>query len=561
MDKIRKFLSTDDIIIVEEVVKDKLFLDELISYINKLVLNCQVEYDRELDETENEIKNIFIEEMKTIIKNLTMIMLKYFTKKPNSMISLELTNKWYCSEKFILATTDNNVGLSNPYAQNKTISSILTIICKQIDFLNDYYLNKISGMERYIEYLKIKLKEEEEKVSVNQFYFMTKHFDILVEKINKSKEKTIDDFRRVYTISKPILQYFITIFSVEYTISTYLQFTPISLLNIFRSSLYFIKEDYEFLDFIVKFKNWLPSEYRCKYGVEIIKLLNDKDLDYKNKKILRGFNPNPCLLIEDIITLYYKTNKDKSILEEILSLEYILSYFKEQINWTELDKNKIIKFVSVQLSLTSKFEKNEIGNEKIYLNIMIMLLDSIISVMSYNNNLFESYLAYLIPNKLISFYDTDYSNIAIRENLDKIFRLYLSSKLGIYYLASMIELEQMEKIVTELEQKKKFIKWFNYYKYINENVSDSDIMDPLTSSILVVPYVIPMDNDFIMSNICDKNIIESYLWEKNENPFTRGKLTIEKLREFNELEKNLELVKNTKIKLKQFINDAQKINI
>ena len=555
MSKVSDFLATNNIVVIEDLIKHKSFLDDLILYINKLISNCQVEYDRELDEMEDNIKNMFIEEIKTIMQNLNVVMCKYFNKKPDSLITLELTNVWYLSEKCILA---NDKHKSNPHVQNKMISRILTIVCKLIDFLNDFYLNQINKSEHHIEYLKRKLKEEENKVSVHEFAFMTKHFDILIEKIKVTRQNYTASLKEIHKISKPIQQYFINIFNMDFTNTEYLQFTPTSILNIFRSSIYFLTEDNEFLDFIVGFKNWLPSEYRCKYGVEIIKLLNDKDLDYKNKQILKNFNPNPCLLIDDIITMYYKSNKDKTILSEIIPLHYILGYLKDKINWIELGIEKTIIFVSVELCLTSKFDKGEINNDQIYENVLIMLLDLIISTLVSNATLFESYLIYLIPNKLISLCENNYSNSKISINLDEIFKLYLSSKLGIYYLASMIELDQMSKLVTNSEQKNKFIKWFNYYKFINDNVSDSDIMDPLTSSILVIPYVIPMDNDFKLCNMCDKNIIESYLWEKNENPFTRGELTVEKLKEFNNLEKNVDLIKNTKIKLKQFIADAQK---
>lgn len=555
MSKIANFLSTNDINVVEELIKNKTFLDELILYINKLISNCQVEYDRELDEMEDEIKNMLVEEVKTIIKNLSLIMCKYFNKKSDSLISLELNNVWYSSEKCMLI---NDKQIENPYIQNKTISKILTIICKLIDFLNDFYLGQIDRTNSQIEYFKRKLKEEEEKVSVYEFTLMTKQFDIFMEKINTIKQKNINNLKGIHDISKPIQKYFINVFNMDFANITYLQFTPISILNIFRSSLYFLTEDVDFLDFIVKFKEWLPSEYRCRYGVEIIKLINIKELDYKNKQILRNFNPNPCLLIDDIITMYHKSNKDKSILPEIVPLHYILGQFKDKISWINLGMEKTITFVSVELSLISKFDKSEINNDEIYESILLILLELIKNTLMLNTSLFESYIVYLLPNKLISLYDNNYSNYKISVCLDEIFRLYLSSKLGIYYLASMIELKQMSKLVTDLEHKNKFIKWFNYYKYINDNVSDSDITDPLTSSILVIPYVMPIDNDFVLCNMCDKNIIESYLWEKNENPFTRGELTIEKLKEFNSLEKNLILIKNAKIKLKQFITEADK---
>lgn len=555
MSNICVFLTTNNIDIIEDFIKNKLFLDDLIVHINKLISGCQVEYDRELDEMEDEIKNIFIEDIKTIIKNLNLVMCKYFNKKPDSYVSLELNNVWYLSEKCILL---NDVRLSNCYTQNKTISKVLTIICKLIDFLNDFYLNQINKTDLQIDFFKRKLKEEEEKASVYEFTFITIQFNMLMEKIKSTKEKYINNFREVYNISKPIQQYFINIFNLDFANNVYLQFTPISILNIFRSSLYFLTEDNDFLNFIVGFKKWLPSEYRCKYGVEIIKLLNNRDLDYKNKQILRNFNPDSYLLIDDIITMYYKSNKDKSMLSDIVPLHFMLGQYKDKINWIELGIERTIIFVSVELSLTSKFDKSEINNQEIYENILIILLNLIKYSLMSNDILFESYLIYLIPSKLISFYDSEYLNSTILVCLNDIFKLYLSSKLGIYYLASMIELTQMSKLITDVEQKNKFMKWFNYYKYINDNVSDCDIIDPLSSSILVIPYVIPMDNDYRITNMCDKNIIESYLWEKNENPFTRSILTVEKLKEFNNLEKNIDLIKNTKKKLKEFITDAQK---
>ena len=154
-------------------------MDELILYIRNLISNCQVQYDRELGEIEDDIKNIFIEEIKTIVKNFNTVMCTYFTKKLDSLISLDLSTSWYSSEKSIL---DNNINELNPYMQNKTIRKILTIICKSVDFLNDFNLNQISKTEQQVEYLKRKLKEEEEKVSVSEFNFMTNHFNILIEK-------------------------------------------------------------------------------------------------------------------------------------------------------------------------------------------------------------------------------------------------------------------------------------------------------------------------------------------------------------------------------------------
>ena len=308
MSKINNFLLTNSIDIIEEILKNsKSFLDDLTVYINKLIGNCQVEYDTQLNDTEEDIKNVFLQEIKTIIKNFNLIIFKYFSKKPDSLISLDLDNPWYSSEKSIVPKEIN----PNPYISNKIISKILTIVCKLIDFLNDYYLSRINRMDKQIEYLQIKLKEEEERLSVNEYTYVLKQYDIITEKIKVIKDSYIGSLREINMIARPIHQYFINIFNSDYVNYAYLQFTPVSLLNIFRSSLYLLKESNEFLEFIVQFKKWLPSDYRCKYGSEIIKLLNIKDLDYKNKQIIRKFSPEASLLMDDIITMYYKSNKDK----------------------------------------------------------------------------------------------------------------------------------------------------------------------------------------------------------------------------------------------------------
>lgn len=554
MSKITKLVTAHNIKIIEDLVKDKTYLDELIIDINKLISNCQTDYNIELDDVEDDIKYIYIGEIKNIIKNLSIIICKYFEKKPDSLISLDLDNAWYLSEKTIYIKKTG----SNPYVKNITISKILTVICKLIDYLNEYHLNHITNIDKKIDYLKNKLKTEQDTVSVFQYTLLTQHFNKIIEQLETSKKKYIVNFKDVYQLSKPILLYFINIFNSDFTNRIYLEFTPITLLNIFQSSLYFLTDDSEFLNFIVKFKNWLPSDYRCKYGVEIIKLLNDKDLDYNTKQILKNFEPNAHLLIDDIISMYWKTNKDPSIIIDICTLHFILTNVKDKIIWSEIDNEKIILFISVELSLISKFNKTEINNDEIYESILKTLLIIIDHGLTLNTNLFDTYLVYSIPNKLFSLYDGKYLNNDIIIHLDNIFRLYLSSKLGIYYLSSMIELDQISKLPTNSEQNEKFIKWLNYYKYINDNVSETDITDPLTTSVLVIPYVIPMNNNFTICNMCDKNIIESYLWDKKENPFTRTELTIEKLKDFNNLKKNVDLVKDTKSKLNLFIANAKK---
>jgi hypothetical protein len=123
----------------------------------------------------------------------------------------------------------------------------------------------------------------------------------------------------------------------------------------------------------------------------------------------------------------------------------------------------------------------------------------------------------------------------------------------------MISQENILKLPITQNQTEKFLKYFNYYEHISENIQDMDIIDPISSTVLIIPYVLPMDSDFTMCGMCDKNVIESCLWEKKENPFTRSELTIGMLKEFNSTKKNIELIKNTKKKLNEIICEVKKV--
>ena len=124
-----------------------------------MISNCQIEYDENLSEKEEyDIKNVFINDIKNIIINLNMVLLKYFNKNLGKLISLDLENAWYSSEKTLLKN-DIASTLVNPFIKNKIISKILTIVCKLIDFLNEYSINKIKTIDENIEYLKYRLVE------------------------------------------------------------------------------------------------------------------------------------------------------------------------------------------------------------------------------------------------------------------------------------------------------------------------------------------------------------------------------------------------------------------
>jgi hypothetical protein len=539
--------------IIENTVKEDSVLDELYRHISDVLLvNCQTQQTPIVFGEQN-----YYLKIKCIIINLKMILIKYFDKNVilGKIVSLDFDNPWYSTERTILPNDD----ITQQFVQNKKISKILTIVCKLIDFLNEYHISKIINIDKQITYLKNKLNEPQKESGV-LYEFISAAIQVEIDNHELIKQNYINDFKEIHEISNPIQQYFLNIFDYDFTSNRiFLQNTPITIFNIFQSSLYFLTTDSVFLRFIVKFKSWLPSNYRCIYGSAIIKLYNNTDLDLKNKKILDKFNPDPNLLIDDIITMYWRAKLDPSIFPDIAILNFILINFINKINWHEFDNEKKILFVSIELSLVSKFNKEEIKDDVIYEKILCVLLQSINNIIISNNNLLDSYIIYTVPSVLFSLYDGNYTNLNILINLNNIFRLYLLSRLGIYYLSTMISQENILKLPITQNQTEKFLKYFNYYEHISENIQDMDIIDPISSTVLIIPYVLPMDSDFTMCGMCDKNVIESCLWEKKENPFTRSELTIGMLKEFNSTKKNIELIKNTKKKLNEIICEVKKV--
>lgn len=141
----------------------------------------------------------------------------------------------------------------------------------------------------------------------------------------------------------------------------------------------------------------------------------------------------------------------------------------------------------------------------------------------------------------------------------EIFNVVMESKLGLYYISSIIDDKFIKNPPINLNptQKDKLAKWFGLYSWISSNSFDTDIFDPLTSSVQVVPYVLPMDSSGSFTGMCDKNIIESCIWDKKENPFTRSSIDIKELEQFNKLEDNVKKIAETKNKIKELIGQAK----
>ena len=79
--------SLSTINIIENTIQRPFFFDELFIFIRDLISNCQIEYDENLSEKEEyDIKNVFINDIKNIIINLNMVLLKYFNKNLGKLI-------------------------------------------------------------------------------------------------------------------------------------------------------------------------------------------------------------------------------------------------------------------------------------------------------------------------------------------------------------------------------------------------------------------------------------------------------------------------------------------
>jgi hypothetical protein len=535
----------------------KINIDLIIEYIQKTIIpNSMLDYSDHVESEEDieefqKVKEMFIYEGIEIVHKLSSIIQKHQHVRPYEYVNLDTTLSWYLNEKSFV----DNKEITNPFFPHKIISKILTIIFKLIDFINEQYLNEINWHDRRIKYIEKLLRDKKEELSEIEFIFYSMHANKKLKYEKEMKEKVIHKFRDFHEITYPIRSYFLSLFRIE-SKDAYLAYLPICSLNIFRSSLYFIKEDIEFLDFMIKFEEWIPSSYRCIYLLQIIKLFQNSDAEIK-KHILK-FNPNINLLIYDLLSLYEKLTKDPSVISDLSLINSVLvrMFEKKRFNLT-IPIEKLISFVSVELTIISKLksEKENIP-KKDYEQLISEALICIQHIIRYQLEITENYLVHQIISILLSFYDEEYDNYLIKSTLDIIFSNIINNKYTIIYLCSMLEKEDIINIKIPLtqENKDKLTKWMNIYKSLNTNY---DLIDPITSCVIVIPCVIPMDLTGSMIQICDKNMLMSYLWDKSENPFTRSSLTITDLEEFNKKEESIIKLKEFKAILKEAIKNAK----
>jgi hypothetical protein len=468
--------------------------------------------------------------------------------KPTEFVNIDTGISWYSGEETFLKNNEEN-----PFYDYKIISRILTIIFKLNDFINELYMKEAKYFDDKISYLNHLLNEKKEELTPLEYTIFSYKVNELLEKLNKDKDNNNSDFKLFHETTTTIRTYFLSLFShIKYDISKYLSHLPLCTLNVFRSSLYFLKEDFDFLNFIIRFEDWIPSTYRCNYLVEIMRLQNfNSDV----KKCLSNFNPDINLLILDLTNLYNRLAKYPSIISDITMVNRFLVYIFEKKKYTiNLELDHLISFVSIQLTVLSKIksDKNNISSQDIYEKLVKDCLLCIKYIIETNHEIIKSYLVHQIPTILLSFYEDECKDGSLKECLDAIFLILMENKHTIIYLSSTLDEESIKKIQIPLfgENKIKLDTWVQRYKKMNSFEDYDQLLDPITSSAIVVPCVIPMDASGSMLQVCDKNMMMSCLWTKSENPFTRSSLTIKELEDFNKKEEAIEKLKEFNAVLK-----------
>tara|TARA_B100000700_G_C14430341_1_gene572301 strand:- start:89 stop:580 length:492 start_codon:yes stop_codon:yes gene_type:complete len=133
-------------------------------------------------------------------------------------------------------------------------------------------------------------------------------------------------------------------------------------------------------------------------------------------------------------------------------------------------------------------------------------------------------------------------------------------------ILGLIDYFKSDKIFTNMEMVTVCDVIDNINREIKENeeiMKDIEIpekfLDPILQTLISDPVVLPEINI-----IADKNVISKHLLTSDKNPFTRTKLTIEILEEYNEKIDIVEKLEKYKLELKEWkqtILNSKKLNI
>ena len=528
--------------IEKEIKTNPNLLSAIHHYIHKTIIPYTVtdysEHIQTLDDEDqfSEMSQMFQQESQQLFSNLLSILVRYRQVKKNSFINVD-TDKdsitFLCSD--IVQTP-----IPNPFEKKPTLSQLLSILVKLADHTSTVYTNELDMLDGRIDYID-RLKKDAHEIQA-------KVYEKFLKALEKKMETEKNNFQNFIQTCEPLRDYFYDI--LQHENQNYLYYLPISILDIF---LPFTKMpiDDAFLSFFLRFDEWIPSEFRSRFLPSVI--TNDS---------IRNFKPKVDLLITDTITIYKKSMKDPELLQDLFFVVSLLSRFvkKNYLVVSNMETQTLICFLSIGITLISK--SKEIPEESTLISLTGDILVCLLETIHAKPDVMNSYLVYQLSNCLLEIIKDARITEKYNSKLFQLFTLVLSNKLSMIYMANTLseELEiGMERISNYVSESEllKIKQWSTIYQQLSD--VEEDLVDPLTSCVVVKPCFIPIDTVGNMIQVCDLYMLCTYLWTKPENPFTRQPLSIENVLEFNQKEDIQEKYKQTMTRLKKLILEKKNL--
>ena len=171
----------------------------------------------------------------------------------------------------------------------------------------------------------------------------------------------------------------------------------------------------------------------------------------------------------------------------------------------------------------------------------IAAFDKQLNFYSITSDLFSVFVK--VANEVDSFKMKIKQNID-NESIDKFKKVlnFLNSMEGFTDMCGLCD--KLTKLINEFSNK---------HLQLEEIVLDypDEFLDPLTYEVINDPVLLPNINGHGTDTFMEKSVIQKCLLDKAEHPFTREKLTIEKLNKYNEKEEIID-------KLKKFVDNKKK---
>ena len=532
--------SIERSVIENELKTNPHFLSEIHHYIHKTIIPSTVtdysEHIQSLDDEDqfSEMRQMFQQESQQLFSNLLSILVRYRQVKPSSFINVDT------EKKSITFLCSKNSDIPDPFEKKPTLSQLLSILVKLVDHTSTVYTNELDMLDRRIDYIE-RLKKDAHEIQA-------KVYEKFLKALEKKVETEKNNFQNFIQTCEPLRDYFYHI--LQHENQNYLYYLPISILDIFLPFTT-MKIDDAFLTFFLRFDEWVPSEFRSRFLPFVI--TNDS---------IRNFKPKVDLLIMDTITIYKKSIKQPELLQDLFFVVSLLSRFvkKNYLVVSNIETQTLIRFLSIGITLISK--SKEVPDEATSVSLTGDILVCLLEVIHAKPNVMDSYLVYQLSNSLLEIIKDARITEKYNSKLFQLFTLVLSNKLSMIYMANTLSeeleigMERISNYVSETELLK-IKQWSTIYQQLSD--VEEDLVDPLTSCVVVKPCFIPIDNVGNMTQVCDLYMLCTYLWTKPENPFTRQPLSIENVLEFNQKEDIQEKYKQTMTRLKKLILEKKNL--